>query len=285
LPTRRLLYQLATLAGEHDAATRHVEWARDRPREFEIVSARAQVVGYSGKVAEARQLYEEAARMAEQRNLADVGTNHLAWATHMEFVYGNTERAHDQARRVLARNPSYDPQLRVALTLAMTGSADEAKAITDKLTIENPEHTIINSVLAPIARAGIELARQQPRRALEQLATVAPYELGFVAALVPVYLRATAYMMLSEIEKAIDEFQRVLAHRGSDPFSPFNPAALVELARAQVLVGDRLSGKQSYDKFLADWAAADADVPLLLAARAEYDQIRTTTAGAHYAKF
>jgi len=44
-----------------------------------------------------------------------------------------------------------------------------------------------------IARAGIELFRQQPQLALEQLAIVAPFELGFVAALVPIYLRPTAY--------------------------------------------------------------------------------------------
>jgi DNA-binding winged helix-turn-helix (wHTH) protein/tetratricopeptide (TPR) repeat protein len=279
LPTRRLLYELAILAGENDVAARHVEWARDRPREFEIVGARAQLAAYSGKVVEARQLYEEAARMAEQRNLADVGTNHLAWATHMEFVYGNVERANQQARRVLARKPSYDPQLRVALTLAMTGSADEAEKITDKLTTDNPEHTIINSVLAPIARAGIELARQQPQRAIAQLAVVAPYELGFVAALAPLYLRARAYLMLSEIPKAIDEFQRILAHRGSDPFSPFHPAALVGLAQAQALAGDMTASKQSYERFLADWNESDPDVPLLLAARKEYVGMRSTSAG------
>jgi DNA-binding winged helix-turn-helix (wHTH) protein/tetratricopeptide (TPR) repeat protein len=280
LPTRRLLYELAILAGENDVAARHVEWAHDKPREFEFVGALAQVAAYSGRVIEARQLYEKTARMAEQRNLADVGTNHLAWSTYMELVYGNTERANNQARRVLARKPSYDPDLRVALTLAMTGSADDAEAMTDKLTIENPEHTIINSVLAPIARAGIELARQQPRRALEQLAIVAPFEMGFVAALVPLYLRATAYMKLSQIEKAIDEFQRVLAHRGSDPFSPFHPAALVGLAQAQALAGDTLASKQSYERFLADWNEADPDVPLLLAARAEYDRIENSSADA-----
>jgi DNA-binding winged helix-turn-helix (wHTH) protein/tetratricopeptide (TPR) repeat protein len=279
LPTRRLLYELAIIAGENDVAARHVEWARDRPREFEIVGARAQLAAYSGKVSEARQLCEETVRMAEQRNLADVGTNHLAWATHMEFVYGNGERANEQAFRVLARNPSYDPQLRVALTLAMTGSADEAEKITDRLTTDNPEHTIINSVLAPIARAGIELARQQPQRALAQLAVVAPYELGFVAALAPVYLRARAYLMLSKIPKAIDEFQRVLAHRGSDPFSPFHPAALVGLGQAQALAGDMTASKQSYERFLGDWNESDPDVPLLLAARKGYAGMRSTSAG------
>ena len=54
LPTRRLLYQLAILAGDEEAAKRHLEWGRDKPREFELVAARAQVAACSGKLREAR---------------------------------------------------------------------------------------------------------------------------------------------------------------------------------------------------------------------------------------
>src|SRR5262249_23707895 len=37
LPTRRLLYQLAVVAGDEQAAMRHAEWARDKPREFDMI--------------------------------------------------------------------------------------------------------------------------------------------------------------------------------------------------------------------------------------------------------
>jgi DNA-binding winged helix-turn-helix (wHTH) protein/tetratricopeptide (TPR) repeat protein len=273
VPTRRLLYQLATMTGDHEAAAQHVEWARDRPREFEIVGARAQVAAYSGKIKEARQLYEETAHMAEQRNLVDVGTNHLAWATSMDLVYGNNDRASNEARRVLARNPSYDPRLRLALTLALTSSADDAEAITDELTHNNPEHTIINSVLAPIARAGVELAREEPTRAIEQLKKVVPYELGFVAALAPLYLRARAYLMQGSIDEAIKEFERLLDHRGSDPFSPYYAAAFAGLARAHALKGNNTASRQAYERFLSQWSEADSDVPLLRQARDEYASV------------
>ncbi len=118
---------------------------RDRPREFEIVGARAQVAACSGKVIEARQLYEETVHMAEFRSLADVGTNHLACDSWMEMTYGKTEVALRTARRVLSRNPSYDPQLRAALVLSTTGCIDEAQLLADKFVKNNPEHTIINS--------------------------------------------------------------------------------------------------------------------------------------------
>jgi DNA-binding winged helix-turn-helix (wHTH) protein/tetratricopeptide (TPR) repeat protein len=275
VPTRRLLYQLAILEADNDAAMKHVEWARDRPREFEIVGAQAQVAGYSGKVKAARQLYERTARMAEQRNLPDVGTNHLAWATYMELVYGNFNEAEQQARAILNRNPTYDQRLRVALTLAGTGYIEEAKSIADELTERNPRHTIINSILAPIVRAAVSLAHEEPQLALEHLEVVAEYELGFVAALVPLYLRAQAYSMSGLTLQAAREFERILDNRGSDPFSAFCAAALLGLARAYSMAGDVSESLRTYEQFLTQWVDADPDVPLLREAQEEFDRLRS----------
>ena len=279
LPTRRLLYQLAILEGDNETAAKHVEWARDKPREFEMVGARAQLAAYSGKVNEARRLYEQTIMMAEQRNLANVGTNHLAWATHMEFVYGNIDRASYQARQALARNPSYDPQLRVALTLAASGFVDEAEVITKELTKNNPEHTIINEVLAPIAQAAIELARHQPQRAIEQLKRVTPHELGFVAALAPLFLRAEAFLMQGLMPEAVAEFERIIQHRGSDPFSPFCAVVPLCLARAHAMTGNTTDSAKAYERFLDGWANADENIPILLAAREEYSRLKS---GLHF---
>ena len=163
LPTRRLLYQLAVMAGDEQAAARHLEWARGNSREFDMVGARAQAAGFAGKVREARQLYEETARMAEQANLPDVATGHLAVAASMELAYGNLDRATEQARRVLARKPSYDPKLRAAMILAATGSAAEAENIAGELARADPEHTFITSVFVPMVRARVELQSREAR--------------------------------------------------------------------------------------------------------------------------
>jgi DNA-binding winged helix-turn-helix (wHTH) protein/tetratricopeptide (TPR) repeat protein len=280
LPTRRLLYQLAILEGDEQTAHRHLEWARDKPREFDMVGARAQAAAWSGRVREARQFYEDAARLAELRNLPDVGTSHLAWATSMELAYGNADAAVQLARRVLARAPSYDSRLRAALVLAVMGSDREAESIASQLATANPEHTIINSVLVPIVRAGVELARKRPAQAIEQLEVVAPYELGFIASLVPVYLRGEAYLMLGAGLQAADEFQRIRRHRGSDPFSPFHAVALVGLARACAMAGNVVNSLQMYERFLTEWKDADADVPVVLEAREEYDALKRSAASA-----
>jgi tetratricopeptide (TPR) repeat protein len=276
LPTRRLLYQLAILSNDRATAARHVEWGRDRPREFEIIAARAQVAAYSGHLRKARELFDETARMSEVRNVADVGTNHLAWATWLELAFGNAESALAGARRVLSRKPSYDAQLRAALTLSATGFSDEAETIVDKLVNANPQHTLINSVLAPIVRAGIALARSEPSVALKHLRDAAPYELGFCAILAPLYLRSQTYLLQGSGADAAQEFQRLLDHRGSEPFSPFCVAAWVGLARALALVGNISASLAAYERFLSEWSEADSDVPILSEAGDEYARLIET---------
>ncbi len=270
LPTRRLLFQLAVLAGDEAAAAHHLDWARGNSREFDMIGAQAQAAGFAGDVREARRLYEETARMAERAHLPDVATGHLAWATAMELAYGNSGRAAQQARRILARNPSYDPKLRAALALAATGSPAEAEGIVAELTRENPEHTLINFILVPMVRASAELQRRQPERAIDALRVAAPYELGFVAAFGPVYLRGQAYLMQGAGARAAEEFQRILDHRGVDPFSAYYAVAPLGLARARAMAGDASGSRQAYELFLSQWTNADADLPVLRDARREY---------------
>jgi eukaryotic-like serine/threonine-protein kinase len=276
LPTRRLLYELALVEGDLEGAAKHFEWARGRPREFEMVSARAQAAAWMGKVRDARELFEEAGRLAEMRQLPDAASGRLARIMSVELAYGNGHEAGKLARRVLASKSSYDPRLRAAAVLAATGSAGEAEAIVAELVSASPNHTLINSVLAPIVRATIELSRNCPARALEELQAVAPYELGFIAALAPLDLRARSLLALGAGLPAAAEFQRILDHRGSDLFSPFHAVAHVGFARAHALAGDVVTSRKAYEQFFDDWAQADADIPILRAARSEYRRLGRT---------
>ncbi len=213
--------------------------------------------------------------MAERRNLANVGTNHLALATWTELAFGNGVMALENARRVLSRSPNYDPRLRAALTLSLTGYTEEAESIVNELEKAHPQHTIINSVLSPIVRAGIALARNEPSPAIDQLRIVEPFEFGFCAALAPIHLRAQAYLMEGLPVQAAVEFQRLLDHRGSEPFSPFYAAATLGLARARHEEGNVAASMRIYERFLRDWSNADSDIPMLVEARNEYGRMQS----------
>jgi hypothetical protein len=102
------------------------------------------------------------------------------------------------------------------------------------------------------------------------LEVVAPYQLGFIAAFAPIYLRGQAYVMLGRPREAAAQFQLILDHRGTDPFSPFHAIAPLALARASAAAGDLDDSVIAYERFLTAWARADPDLPVLLEARHEY---------------
>jgi hypothetical protein len=80
--------------------------------------------------------------------------------------------------------------------------------------------------------------------------------------------------MLGAGVQAAQEFQRILDHRGSDPFSPFHAVAPLGLARASAMAGEVKSSLQAYEQFLNNWTQADPDVPVRLQARSECDLLR-----------
>jgi len=128
------------------------------------------------------------------------------------------------------------------------------------------------------------LGRGEPALAIEALQPVAPYERGFIAAFAPIHLRGQAYLALREGRRAAAEFQRILDHRGTDPFSPFHACAPLGLARAYHLIGDIAASLREYERFFANWTQADCGVPILVEARAEYDQLeRIASEGAEAA--
>jgi tetratricopeptide (TPR) repeat protein len=64
VPTRRLLYQLAVLEGRPAEAARHLEWAKGKPREFDLVAAQAQVAAYEGRLRDADERYRATVQLA-----------------------------------------------------------------------------------------------------------------------------------------------------------------------------------------------------------------------------
>jgi hypothetical protein len=89
----------------------------------------------------------------------------------------------------------------------------------------------------------------------------------------PSYLRGVAYLRAGDGAYAAAEFGRIIEHRGVHPTSPFYPLAYVERARAHVMENDLAQARRDYETFFALWANADAGIPILRVARAEYAKL------------
>src|SRR5262249_39231648 len=144
----------------------------------------------------------------------------------------------------------------------------EAQKIADEISKQSATDTLWNAVFLPSIRAVIELKRDQPAKAIELLASAAPYErasFGWQT----VYLRGLAHLHARHGAEAAAEFRKILDHKGSY-WGPFYPLAYVGLARSASLGGDTVKAKKSYQDFLALWKDADPDLSILAEARMEY---------------
>jgi tetratricopeptide (TPR) repeat protein len=277
-PTRRLLYQIGIVTGDGSAA-QHLVWAKDRAREFDLVSAQAQVAAYDGRRREAGELYRRAAEMALARRLNGTASGYAAQLAWTEAVYRDDPQAVTIALALVeadADGPGTVPRFRAAAALALVGSVGEALSIVTRAEQNYPEATFVRTVLGPVARAASALHQRKPDAALGALEAASSTELGTVAGLVPPYLRGEAFLQKGSFAEAIREYTKVLEHRGVDPFAPTVPLAQLGLARAHARAGDLAASRSAYEALFNTWKSADADFAPLLAARAEYARLTST---------
>ena len=133
--------------------------------------------------------------------------------------------------------------------------------------------------LVPTIHACISVGRSDFTKAIEVLQSAAPYEFGqpgngaLSLGLYPVYLRGEAQLAAHQGNEAAAEFQKILAHRGIVVNQPIGALAHLGLGRAYVLQGDTAKAKAAYQDFLTLWKDADPDIPILIAAKAEYARL------------
>lgn len=92
--------------------------------------------------------------------------------------------------------------------------------------------------------------------------------------MLPVYIRAEAYLALKRGEEAAREYQKMIDSRTILQNCPLGALARLGLARAHVLSGDREKVKVDYQEFLNLWKDADQNIPILQQAKAEYAKLQ-----------
>ena len=87
-------------------------------------------------------------------------------------------------------------------------------------------------------------------------------------------MRAEAYLAARDGSRAAAEFQKILDHRGIVVNEPIGALAHLGLARAYIVQGDTAKARAAYQDFLTLWKDADTDIPVLVAAKAEYAKLK-----------
>ena len=88
------------------------------------------------------------------------------------------------------------------------------------------------------------------------------------------YVRGQAYLHDQKGTDAAAQFREIVDHRGWSALSFFYPLAHVGLARGAALQGDPSTARKAYQDFFSMWKDADADIPLLIEAKKEYEKLK-----------
>jgi eukaryotic-like serine/threonine-protein kinase len=276
------LYALAFLRSEPSGMEREMAWSAGKPGgEDTMLALQADTEAYAGHVRKARELSRRAVEAAQNAQLNEPAAIWQGMAALREAAYGNVEEARKDADKVLdLAQKSRDAQILAILVLTRVGDLRRAQTMLDDLAAGNITNTIVQSAWVPAIRAQAEMAGQKPLRALELLDVVKPYERGQLignlsySCMIPVYLRAEAYLGAKRGPQAAAEFQKLVDSRGVVGNCWSGALAYLGRGRAQALSGSTNAARASYQEFFSLWKSADPDVPILKSARAEFAKLK-----------
>ena len=277
---RLMMYYLAFLRGDAEEMKRQVGWAAGRPGSEDLLfCAQSDTEAYYGHMKKARDFSQRAVESALRAGAKETAATWQADAALREAEIGNSEKARRATAAVLTMSSGSGVRNFAALALARLGEAARAGAAAEDLAKSNPANTLLNYYWLTTIRAAIELGHNDPAKAVELLQPAGAYEMGYSApflfgTMYPAYVRGEAYLALHQGPQAAAEYQKILEHRGIVLNCLNGALAQLGLARAYVLQGDTVKAKAAYQDFLALWKDADPDIPILIAAKAEYAKLQ-----------
>lgn len=271
---RKLLYDIAFLRNDDPGIKEQVSWAAGQAGiEDDFLNHEALRFAYFGQLDKARGLSDRALRSAIRSGDKETAAGFEVNSAQREAFFGNSEDAKHHATAALALANDRDTEYGAALAFAIAGDSTRASQIANTMGTRFPEDTVVQFCYLPTIEAALALNRKNPARAIQTLEVTRPYELGTAVTLYPVYFRGLAYLGEQKSAEAIGEFQKILDTPGVVTDDPIAALSWLQLARGYTLSGDIGRAKPAYQHFLNLWKDADADIPILKQAKAEYDKL------------
>jgi DNA-binding winged helix-turn-helix (wHTH) protein len=266
----RIRYEIAFLEGDYAMMAKLGASLAAQPG-FENMGLLEQTrtEAYFGHLKKARQLSRQAVDIAlrngDKATAADIASS----AAFLEAAVGNFAAARQNATAAQKLGGQ------AAMAFALSGDVSAARKSADGLASGTPPGGFASKVWLPEIQAAIEWKSGNPERAVELLAPVTTFEAGWFDNYMAAYLRGLAYLEAQHSQpEAAAEFQKILEHRGVVLNSVIGALSQLQLARAYAAQGKRTKASAAYREFLTLWIDADADIPILNAAKAEYAKVK-----------
>jgi tetratricopeptide (TPR) repeat protein/predicted Ser/Thr protein kinase len=268
------LYVLAFIEGDSKGMAEQVAWFEGKPpnTQYLFLSLEAETEAYHGHTRAAQEFSRRAAAAAVQAGDLEAAASYHLEAAWRETVFGDMPGARKEASSALDLAPqSEDVESWGAEVLARCGNTARARTLAQDLAKRFPRHTIIRRYWLPRIGAQIALAAKKPAEAIESLREAEPLE---ARSCNYSYERGEAYLAAGQGSAAATAFQQILGHPGLVRNCLPGALAHLQIGRAYVMQGDTAKARGAYRDFLALWKDADTDIPILIAAKAEYAKLK-----------
>jgi len=275
-------YQIAFLQNDTKAMAQLTEQTSGMPGvEDGMLSMAADTAAYSGHLKDARDIIRRAMDSAARAGEKDPPAMYFATSGLREAWFGNKDEARRRITLALKGSAYRDVVYFASLASAYDGDDARAEKLIDNLAKRLPDDTLVQSNYLPAVHAKLALNKGNTAAAIAALGVAVPYELGVStsapmnwSAMYPVYVRGEAYLLARQGKEAAAEFQKILDHSGIVVNQPIGALAHLGLARAYVLQGETAKARAAYQDFLTLWKDADADIPVLIAAKADFAKLK-----------
>ena len=273
-------YLFGFVRGDSALMQQQLEWASGKPGDEDILLAmQSDTDAYFGRLVKAQDFSRRAIDSALRSDSKETAATWQVFAGLREAEFGNFSSARQMATSALALSPGRYIEVLSAVTFARVGDTPKAQVLAAQLEKNYPADSLLKLYWLPTIKAAIELSRGNAAQAVVTLEATAPYESGeppplMVATLYPAYLRGQAYLVAHNGPAAAAEFQKILDHHSMVLNSVTGAVSRAELGRAYAMAGDTAKAKGAYQDFFNLWKEADADIPILKEAKAEYAKLQ-----------
>jgi eukaryotic-like serine/threonine-protein kinase len=267
-------YTLAFIRGDVATMEREAKWAEGKSMEADFLGMRGSAAAALGQLKKAEELRTRAMEEFKRQDRLDNAGQALIGLAFRQSSYGKCVEAKNNAATALKLHRGKFILIGAATIYADCADSNQALALSNEVLKTYPKDTLLTAVFGPLIRTQVERKRGNPEEALKLVESVRRYDFGTIVGPYCNYIRGLTYLDLKRGQEAAAEFQKIIDRSGVDPMSELRPLAHVGLARAAAMSGDVAKARTSYQNFFALWKDADPDLPILIQARKEYEQLK-----------
>ncbi len=266
-------YYFAFLRGDKSAMDSEAQWSSGKPEEAEFTSMVASTALFLGQFKKSEELSRRAIELLKSQDRKENAAQSTITLGANQAFFGKCQQAKQNATAGLALSRGRISLMLAGFVFAACNDLGPAQSIVDEASRLYPKDTTVVSMLVPAIRAEMERNRGNDAQAIQLLEPIRSYDFGLICGVGNNYLRGQVYLQQRMGTEAAAEFQKILDHRGVAGQSHLYPLSHLGLARAAALTGDIARSRKEYQDFFALWKDADQDLPILVKAKKEYEQL------------